>query len=242
MAQKIFTNGFISKSMNGLACDNLDLSLYHQDLFEYKEEDVLVNNSIATFDIKLLPPTAKENFNFENACTIYDALKLTPVEATDVRLWTYLAHVPFWNYMKKRFPIEKIPVEKQAKYVLDHWFINGLTPRNISRHGIALLWWSAHLTYDPEKGYELTKELFSTIDYTNLLITGTQGRSKNFRMALLEFAVENKPLFSERKQEKLRLLMRKLNCLSGYRLLIHLPKEELKKVFAKYEPELRQIS
>ena len=233
MPQKIFTSEFVHRSIKNLAGNNPNLSLYYQDIFDYKEKDVLINNSIDTFNIKLLPPTAeKENFNLENASAIYDALNLTPVEATDVRLWTYLAHVPFWSYMKKRFPIEKVPIEKRAKYILNHWFINGLNPRNVSRHGVALLWWSAHLTYDPEKGYELTKELFSAVDYTNLIVTGTLGRSRNFRMALLEFVVENKPLFLNNR-ETLRRLMRKLNYISGYRILIHLPKEELKKIFAK---------
>lgn len=42
--------------------------------------------------------------DFQNAKIIYEAFKgkLNPVQASDLRLWAYLAHVQHWDYMCKR--------------------------------------------------------------------------------------------------------------------------------------------
>jgi hypothetical protein len=243
MSQKIFTTSFIDRLRSDLK-RNKGVNLYTGDQFRVSEENLLINPKITPVDVKLLLPTKKDNYDFENARIIHEAYKdLTPTQATDVRLWTYLAHIPFWSYMKKRFPIEKQPPQKRGDYILEHWFVDGVSPQNFIRHGIALLWWGAHLTYDPTRKnpYELTEELFSMLDYTRTLIPGTQGRNQNFSRALLEFVAGNKSLFSQYKEERVRLLMRKLNYTGGYKILPSLSKDEIKNLFTRYEGELESI-
>lgn len=243
MVQKIFSHNFVGKLGHRLKT-NKGVDSYTRDKFVFDEADTLVNPKITAQEIELILPDKKGNHDFENAKIIHEAYKsLTPMQATDIRLWTYLAHVSFWKYMKRRFPIERQPNKKLGSYILEHWFIDGLSPQNFIRHGIALLWWGARLTYDPERKnpYELTQELFSMLDYTRTLIPGIQGRNQNFSRALLEFVSGNDTLFSQYKEGRVRLLMRKLNYLGGYKVLPSLKKEEIKKIFTRYEEELGSI-
>jgi len=242
--QKIFTQNFIRKLRTALS-RNKATELYTKKEFKFELADILTNPRISSLEsVNLLMPTGKENFDFENAKIIFEAYKsLTPTQATDIRFWTYLAHVPFWNYMKKRFPIEKQPQKKRGEYILEHWFIDGVSPRNLVRHGISLLWWGTYLTYDSNKKdpYELTRELFSMLDYTRTLIPGTQGRNKNFSHALLEFVLENKEIFSQYKEGRVRFLMTRANYLGGYKILPDLSKAEIKGVFKRYTKEIQEV-
>jgi len=242
--QKIFTQNLIRKLRTNLS-KNKGIEPYSKNEFKFELADVLTNPRIsASESINLIMPKGKENFDFENAKIIFEAYKnLTPTQATDIRFWTYLAHVPFWNYMKKRFPIEKQPHKKRGEYILEHWFIEGVSPRNLVRHGISLLWWGTYLTYDPNRKdpYELTRELFSMLDYTRTLIPGTQGRNKSFSHALLEFVLENKEIFSQYKEGRVRFLMTRANYLGGYKILPDLSKGEIKGVFKRYTKELQEV-
>ena len=99
------------------------------------------------------------------------------------------------------------------------------------------------MTYDEGRKdpYELTKELFSMLDYTRTLIPGIQGRNKNFSWALLEFVLENEKIFSNYKENKIRFLMRKLNYVGGYKSLSSISKDEIKILFSNYTNELGTI-
>lgn len=242
--QKLFTHNFIHKLRRNLA-KNKGLESYSKKEFKFEAADVLINPRIQVPDlINPILPKGKENFDFENAKIIFESYKsLTPTQATDVRMWAYLAHTSLWDYMKKRFPIEKQPLKKRGEYVLEHWFIDGVSPRNLVRHGISLLWWGAYLTYDSDRKdhYELTRELFSMLDYTRTLISGTQGRNKNFSHALLEFVRENGDLFAQYKEGRVRFLMTRANYLGGYKILPDLSKKEIKEIFKKYTKEIQEI-
>lgn len=242
--QKIFTQNFIRKLRTSLL-QNKGIELYSKKEFGFEPADILTNPRISAFEpINLIIPKGKDNFDFENAKIIFEKYKdLTPTQATDIRFWTYLAHVPCWDYMKKRFPIEKQPHKKRGEHILEHWFIDGVSPRNLVRHGISLLWWGAYLTYDTDRkdSYELTRELFSMLDYTRTLIPGTQGRSKNFSHALLEFVLENKEAFSQYKEGRVRFLMTRANYLGGYKILPDLSKNEIKEIFKKYTKEIQGV-
>ena len=150
--------------------------------------------------------------------------------------------------MREREPVEKVLLtekdkqsleEKRASYILNHWFIERIHPDILFRNNISLLWWVAYLTHDPKKenSYQLTEEAFRQLDYTRLL-AGAQGRNTKFVHALLEFVIENKDIFGEHKQDRVRTLLTRLNFIGGYRLIPNLEKEEIKEIFMKYKGEL----
>jgi len=235
---KLFKTVFVLDEIAKLA-NNEGVDLYLQSSFSgYSESSVLLNSNIlVSDDVSLIMPN-DDNHDFENAVKIYEAYKsFTPTEATSPRVWSYLAHVPHWAYMKKRWPIESQPEEKRGAYITEHWFLSGSGASSLARHGLAMLWWGAYVTHDPDRSdpFELTREFFSMLDYTRTILTGTQGRSRIFTHALLEFVVENPELFKSQKEAKVRFLMRQSNFLGGHKILPALSKSEIKDVFKEHE-------
>jgi hypothetical protein len=209
------------------------------------DDDMLVNTTLLVPDnIKLHMPGSRDDFEFENSKIIFDAYKtMTPVQATDARIWAYLTHITFWSYMKARRPVNEQPRNKRRSYILEHWFVERIAPAKLMRNDISLLWWGAYLTYDQDRSnpYELTEELFSMLDYTRHLLPGTQGRNKNFTHAVLEFVLENRKLFSQYKESKVRFLMRRLNYIAGYKIFPVLTKGETKAFLERYRKHVKQI-
>lgn len=108
--------------------------------------------------IELILPTEDNKFDYENIRLLYGALKdLSLSLASDERVWSYMTHITYWDYMRKRWPLEEVN-EKNSKenYIKTHYFY-GEKPRN--RNGIARLWWIGHITYDDSLNnpFELTE-------------------------------------------------------------------------------------
>mgnify|MGYP001596581053 CR=1 FL=1 len=240
--QNLFRSTYVEKLKSNLKSNGAEA--YLSSSFEYEEKEVLENTTISIEYPQLILPEANNNHDFENAKIIFDTYRdMTPVQATDVRIWTYLAHITYWEYMQKRRPVNEQPADKRISYILQHYFIENLNSKNLMRHDISLLWWAAYLTYDPdrENPYKLTEELFSMLDYTRQLLPGTQGRNRNFVQALLEFVIENKEIFKNYKESKVRFLMRKANYVSGYKNFPALPKGAIKTVFRQYINDIEKV-
>src|SRR5712692_1590637 len=80
-----------------------------------------METSLATkTPLELLEPTDSDLKDTENAIRVHKALaNLTPLQARDPRLWTRLAHVELWPYMRKRWPIERhmADADKAARFI-----------------------------------------------------------------------------------------------------------------------------
>lgn len=166
------------------------------------------------------------------------------MEATDARIWTHLAHVTFWPYMLKFRSASEQPKGSQAKYILRHYFVNSVNSKNLLLNDISLLWWGAHLTHDPDyikDPFWLTAELFSMLDYTRHLLPGSQGRNRNFALAVLQYVAQNKDAFVTYKEAKIRFIMRKCNFIAGYKLFPILSRPEIVEVIASYRDEIDKI-
>lgn len=240
--QKLFRNGYIEELLSEIR--NGDWEKYQVDEFKYDDASVITNIEIQITPPELTIPASGKSYDFENSKIFFDVYKnLTPVQATDCRLWTYLAHVTYWKYLKARRPVENRPEKKRGEYITTHWFIERISAGSLLRHDISLLWWVSYLTYDANRDdqYELTKEAFSMLDYTRQLLPGKQGRNKIFTHALLEYVIENKALFERYKQSKVRFLMRKANFIAGYKVFPTLTKEEIKNIFDAYRTETENI-
>lgn len=241
--QRLFRSTYIES----LVKDLRDRGVYHKYLkntFDYDVSQVIEKTTVKTDSPALLIPKDGNMYDLENAKIIFDAYRdMNPMDATDVRMWTYLSHVTYWDYMRVRRPIEKQPDNKKAEYIISHWFIDSLSPVKLLRHDIAMLWWNVYLTYDDTRKnpYEFTEELFTMLDYTRHLLPGIQGRNKNFVHALLEFVIESAPLFAKYKESRVRFVMRKANYLAGYKSFTALSKDDIKSIFSKYKKELEGV-
>lgn len=105
---------------------------------------------------------------------------LTPLQARDPRIWTRLAHMEFWPYMRLRWPVEKHMSNRNsaARFVESRYFVEQSPSRALLRNGVARLWWTAQLSHDPDRDnpHELTTVLHSTKKGTFCFFGGTSRR------------------------------------------------------------------
>jgi|SRR5882762_2169569 len=118
-------------------------------------------------DLKL-PISKTELLDLENTKAVYLALKhLTPLQASDERIWAYLSHVSLWDYMRKRWPVEQYAGKPRfVEIVQERYFFMPDRPRALIRNGIARLWWYGFTTYDESwpDPFELTGVLLKNLD------------------------------------------------------------------------------
>src|SRR5580692_6429389 len=123
--QKICKAKYVEELFRGVKSGNT-LPLYENDAFELNEEKLVQSSAIykpenAAFRM----PGGDGMHDFENAKILFNAYRdLTPLQASDIRLWTYLAHADYYPYMKRRWPKAGGEEDKSpSRYILDHWFI-----------------------------------------------------------------------------------------------------------------------
>lgn len=202
----------------------------------------------------LLDPEGDDHKDTENAITLHEALpQLTPLQARDPRLWTRFAHVEFWNYMRKRWPIEKhiADEEKAARFIESRYFVAQSQSRALLRNGMARLWWTAKLSYDAsrENHYELTTVLLSTLDITQQILERGFGRAPGVSTGFLEFLLRHKETLltgGDRNRAHIRHLAKFLNMQGGVCILDTLTHSDivdlLEKEFARISPKPEVIA
>lgn len=161
--------------------------------------------------------TNNAELDAENSIRIYEWLReLLPAVAMEERLWSYLAHCEFADYMRVRWPVDS------AASVVRRYCFEGTTFAALCRNGISRLWWAGHLTYDASRtdSFELTRALFMRQDIQVSLLERSLGKCKNLRTAVLDFLLENREwLGSESFGRRIQLLLRELNLLGGVMIL-----------------------
>lgn len=157
----------------------------------------------------------------ENAIRIYRWLgALDPVVAMEERLWACMAHWVFPQYMAARWPVDG------AGTIRRRYLHEGQSASALSRHGIARLWWGAHLTMDEARRdrFELTRVLYLRQDIQVSLLERSLGKCRRIRTALLDFLKDNHEwLAGANFGRRIQLLVRDLNVLGGVSLLDALP-------------------
>lgn len=157
----------------------------------------------------------------ENAMRVYQWLrKLTPAIAMEERLWAYLTHVTFAEYMAKRWP----PKNKGA--VERRYLFEGGSFSSLARNGIARLWWAGYLTIDEKRDdpFELTRTLFLRQDIQVSLLERSLGKCRGVRHGVLEYLRVNESwLSSESFGKRIQFILKELNLLGGVAVLDALP-------------------
>ena len=154
------------------------------------------NTTIAIPDFELIIGDSKTDL--DNSKIIFESLKntITPVQASDLRLWAYLAHDTFWDYMKTRWPID-VPdeddesgteKEKMIRRIGSRYFFQASKGKAFVRQGIARLYWSAYLTYDEKipDPYEYTEYFLSKQDIFTSSTERSLARNKTLLLAALK--------------------------------------------------------
>lgn len=192
--------------------------------------------------------------DFKNAKILFEAFKgkINPVQASDLRLWAYLAHTQHWDYMCKRWKIDvpdeeevegnprKTPRDKAIDRVGSRYFFKASKGKAFVRHGIARLYWSAYLTYDEdnENPYEYTEFFFSKQDIFTSITERSFARNKILVLAALK-ELKNHP---EMSREEIRLFLAKLNQSGAITVLDFLDKDQAEQLCQSVMKEIHDIA
>jgi len=215
--QKVFKSTYISKLKEDLKSGKTD-HLYKEKTFEFNKEKVLVLPMV--FKPEGLLEKMNVSNDYESAIALYEAYSnFTPIQAADERLWTYLAHVDLFSYMRKRWRkhIEG-KIDNEIKYILEHWFLQSSSQQSLMRHSLSGLWWAVYLSKDDNRDdkYELTKILFRQLDFpTRTLGTYNLGRHREAVIGILQFIKDNDEIFQSKFEKKTRYITKYLNLVGG---------------------------
>lgn len=222
--QNLFKSSYVEELRRGVTDGSL-VDYYKSASFEYDTEKVIFSPLIRRPEgLELLLPEGSKLNDAENAKRIFRAFQfLTPLQASDTRLWTYLAHVDLYPYMSARWSVVKDGEAKDPSgYILSHWFISSPSQGNLVRHALAGLWWSAYLSHDASRDdpFELTDVLYTQLDLaTRTLGTYKLARYKPAVLGILEFIKKNPELFKDRFESKQRFVTKHLNQIGGVKPL-----------------------
>ena len=186
----------------------------------------------------------------DDAIRLHQFLKLSRLEASDPRLWAYLAHVNFRSYMQKRWPVKGDVVSLGAeevrasasKLIISRWFTTGKA-RSLGRHGLSRLWWATELTWAPWERdssgallrqadkYHYTRLLFTNQSLLQELLDRKIGWSGPVLVGMLHALAVEGVLQSGRKVW--RPFFREANFMLGYRKLSALDTAACIEVFSQ---------
>lgn len=193
--------------------------------------------------------------DFQNAKIVFEAFKnkLNPVQASDLRLWAYLAHVQHWEYMSHRWKIDipdeeddegseegkKSPREKMIDRVKTRYFFVDSRGKAFVRQGIARLYWSAYLTYDDtnDNPYEYTEFFLSKQDIFSSITEHSYARNKILTLATLKELKKHPEL----SRQNIRLFLAKLNQSGAITVLDFLNPEQAGQLCEKLMAEVIQM-
>jgi hypothetical protein len=199
--------------------------------------------------IELVLPDGDNLKDVENSIRMHKALpELTPAQARDPRLWAHLTHVELWEYMRRRWPIEKNLTDKQRakNFIESRYFVTRSESRALLRNGAARLWWLAKLSHDASRDnpYELTGILLSTLDITQQILERSLGRAPAIVHGFLQFLQINPELYAggNVSRERVRQLAKYLNLSGGVYLLDCLSDANVIAMLQKEYDHLRAVS
>lgn len=182
--------------------------------------------------------------DISNAIALYQYLgTMTPVAASDRRLWSHLAHGPFADYQKQRWPLDD---DKWASRVATRWQMRNPGRGPLVRHGISRLWWAANLTADSAKTHKLSHDNDDEYAYLRVLLShedaflGIVDRDTGMVPNLLFAVLEHISSTEERGKELyVRKLMVEIVLVAGYSELAGLSVTEIDKILVGLGERIR---
>jgi hypothetical protein len=224
----IFTESYTARLYRNLnKSDNFQL--YLEKEFPYEELFSKGDSGIFLDDNFELNPNKSD---LENSIALYQNLELDETQASDKRLWTYLTHVRFWDYMNKKWSIEGN--EKPHGRIKDRYFLNTVNIESLSRNGISRLWWYTHLTIDSSRKdhYELTRILLNRQDIAVGIFERRLGSISCIRKGILDYLKDHPTVM--KSEDKTRELIKYINLVGGVKNLSMLKLSEVKTILDKF--------
>lgn len=193
--------------------------------------------------------------DFDNSRALYEALKISRVQASDSRLWAYLSLGPYFSYIRKRY----VPRTKKQKILLPSKyyeynseeqktirsyiqtrFFTGTDNRTLRRNAISSLWWATELTYAPwerwtgfpevsNDKYYYSKIILSDTDLFLNVFERTFGKDNKIIFPLIDVFAENN--FT---REQKRIIYKKINTDLAFRNYSVIEYKEIKSLIKNW--------
>lgn len=188
------------------------------------------------------PATGATGVDATNGPTVFEYIgALDPSNASDPRLWTFMAFGTYRDYMKERWPL--VAESNWKNRARDRWLLRGATRGRLVRHGISRLWWVTNLTYDAKCMYPLsqidgdryayTRAVFRNEDRINALFDREAGAISSVMRSVLEHVGKN-AMYG--RDNHLRAVMKELTLVMGFRDLGVLGTTDLDKLIEEIRP------
>lgn len=224
--------------LKGNVLNNIEKEYYSRDsawLNEYLTDDFIGDTGIYVNDIELVIPEKQgTETDLENCKRIYNAMKNLSIQtATEERVWAYLTHNVFWDYMRKRWPVED--ANPQESFIKMRYLFSKSMGQALLRNGISRLWWIAYSTYDEsyDNPYHLTEILLRDSDFQVGILernfSRNQDLTRNLLKAIDKYTHDNK--FPSRQQS--RDLIKHINLIGGTKVLDVLDYEDIEEIILR---------
>jgi hypothetical protein len=188
------------------------------------------------------PATGAAGVDAANGPAVFEYVgALDPSNASDPRLWTFMAFGTYHSYMEERWPL--FGASNWKNRARDRWLLRGTTRGRLVRHGVARLWWVTNLTYDAKCEYPLskvdgdpfayTRAVFRNEDRILALFDREAGAISSVVRSVLEHV--GKEATYERDNH-MRALMKELTLVMGFRDLGVLSATDLDELIEEVRP------
>ena len=176
----------------------------------------------------------------EQALDFYRALSgLSPAQATDHLLWSWLAHFKLHKYCTERWPLRS---SEPTKHIRQHYFLNDLSLGLFQMNVASRTWWLAHTAHKAAEGssgaFSADQVVRYFADHAQHYHTIVMRESLRNSTALAEFV---RALLTDAEginNEGVKALWRRLNLYSGGLVLEAIPRSELREHIAKFVDEV----
>ena len=204
--------------------------------------EVLISNPIRTTEIQFVDfanrliyknDSVVQNDGY-NAMVVFEALsKLTPHQASDERLWTYICHTHCKEYVVRPW-LQLTEGQNIVDRIKNHFFVNA--NRGLVRdNGISRLWWLGYIAHKtaPKEPERFLEVILYRQDVRAALIE-RPSVSRNYKVLRTiyeimktDFATHDRTLF---RRSVFRKLMMALNRRGGMILLDSLSEADLEEL------------
>lgn len=167
-----------------------------------------------------------------NAMAVYRALdRLTPHQASDERLWTYISHNDCVDYVSKRWLDRDAKNSRVVADISNHFFVRG--NRGLIRdNGVSRLWWLGYIAHQvaPSEPDRFLEVVLYRQDPRSALIE-RPSVSRNYRVLKAVFQVMKQDFETKERalfvRDTFRAWMKGLNSKGGMILLDALSDRQL---------------
>lgn len=173
--------------------------------------------------------------DFENAKRVFTKLNISPVEASDAEMWTWMCLDEFYPYIKYRWGFRK--GDYSSAKVIERFFYEPDSKASKSGNSMARLWWIAHLTYDDSiKGdpFRYTRLICSNQNYVTSIMERNYSNNKQVVLSYLRACEQ---ILSEGKIIDTRVIQSSctfLDRIGGIYILDCMSEEKLQNIMVEH--------